>query len=514
MGLSWAAIQDDALIHLRYADNLYQTHHITYDGVHPDYGASSLAYVMLLATLRAFIGSVDLPRAISSGAHFILFAGIAWLVTVRLPKKAVLARLLGIALLLFLASPSSVRWLDDGMETGVGLCVVTLICCLTFRQTRSSSMASSRYGVLVLAGLVAVLLRTELVLLCAISFVILSLQYLKQRKKNVTGPSALRYAAALLKSASPILLGGALALAIIVWQMHVLLPDTALAKSHGLAAWKGVVTSTPTILIGAMSFGVGLLVFWCLSLALVIRSGRATLTTACANSVFPLTFALALARGQEIQGARYLAWTFVFPIIWNLLTLAFPPCSPDLPVSEHVKVVSNTEQDSTGILLIYVLIALFLLAQPIEAKEMYRVLTRRANTLSQFKQQHLEKLTGKLGIAFDVGYIGYFSHAKICDLAGLVNGREAARGTNETRASACAESSPDFLFVSQSQIVLMNRYMSLEDWDVCGQYNLTNLRTTDTHYLLLPGSTASSTCRSISGTAPQPLNRTIFASAP
>ena len=513
IGLSWAAIQDDALIHLRYADNFYQTRHISYDSVHPDYGASSLAYVVLLSALRAFTSSVDLPRSVSSAAHLILFAGLAWLVMVRLPKGAVISRLLGVALLLILVSPSSVRWLDDGMETGVGLCIVTLLCCLTFRQSRHSSLTSSRYAGLALAGLVAVLLRTELVLLCGISFAILSLQYLKQNRKTVAESSVLRYWAALLGAASPILLGGVLALAIIVWRMHVLLPDTAVAKSHGLVAWKGVVTSTPTILAGAMSFGVGLLLLWCLSLVLVIRSGRGALSIVCANSVFPVTLLLALLRGQEIQGARYLAWTFFFSIVWNLLTLAFPPLLTTHPSPSHAVTSIQTHKDPTGTVLIYALISLFFLAQPIEVTLMYRVLTRRAGTLSQFKQQHLETLAGKLGTAFDVGYIGYFSQARICDLAGLVNGREAAHGTNDARAAACAARRPDFLFVNRPQIGLMQEHMSLEGWQICGRYNFINLKTPDTHYLLLPHLTAASLCHAISGNAPEPLSRILAAPA-
>ena len=55
--LSWPAMQDDAFIHLRYAVNLLRYHIISYDGVHPDYGTSSLLYVWLLAALRAFFHS-------------------------------------------------------------------------------------------------------------------------------------------------------------------------------------------------------------------------------------------------------------------------------------------------------------------------------------------------------------------------------------------------------------------------------------------------------------------------
>src|ERR1700691_5660367 len=76
--VSWAAVQDDAFIHLRYAANLFRYHMISYDGVHPDYGTSSLLYVWLLAALREFFRSPILPRAVSSVFHVAFFGGLAW----------------------------------------------------------------------------------------------------------------------------------------------------------------------------------------------------------------------------------------------------------------------------------------------------------------------------------------------------------------------------------------------------------------------------------------------------
>ena len=81
--LSWPAIQDDALIHLRYADFLYSRHFITFDGVHPSFGASSLLYVGLLAVLRSFTASPLLSRAVSSTAHVVLFLGLCDLLLER-----------------------------------------------------------------------------------------------------------------------------------------------------------------------------------------------------------------------------------------------------------------------------------------------------------------------------------------------------------------------------------------------------------------------------------------------
>jgi hypothetical protein len=172
--LSWAGVQDDAFIHLRYADNLVRTHLITYDGVHPNYGASSLLYVYLLALLRAFTASPNLPRFVSSCAHLLLIAGLLVLFFRSIPRASSLARLLGLSLLCILVSPSAVRWLDDGMETGLALCFVAVLCWVTFRQSTSSTAAWPQYLALVAFGFFAVLLRTELILLCALAFAILA----------------------------------------------------------------------------------------------------------------------------------------------------------------------------------------------------------------------------------------------------------------------------------------------------------------------------------------------------
>ena len=172
--LSWAGVQDDALIHLRYADNLVRTHFITYDGVHPDYGASSLLYVYLLAFLRTFTASTNLPRVLSSSAHLLLAAGLLVIFFKSIPRDSSLARLLGLILLFILVSPSAVRWLDDGMETGLALCFVAALCWVTFRQSTRYTDTRAQYLGLVVLGYFTVLLRTELILLCSLAFAILT----------------------------------------------------------------------------------------------------------------------------------------------------------------------------------------------------------------------------------------------------------------------------------------------------------------------------------------------------
>ena len=125
--LSWPAMQDDALIHLRYAVNLLQHHMISYDGVHPDYGTSSLLYVWLLAGLREFFTSPVLPREVSSVFHVLLFGGLVWGFARALRSAPRLAWGFAMLLLAVLVMPMAVRWLDDGMETSLTLCLVSLI---------------------------------------------------------------------------------------------------------------------------------------------------------------------------------------------------------------------------------------------------------------------------------------------------------------------------------------------------------------------------------------------------
>lgn len=482
--LSWAAIQDDALIHLRYADNLFRTHLITYDGVHPSYGASSLLYVHLLAFLRGFIASPSLPRGVSSFMHVLLFLVTAFILLKFIPRESSRARLLSLIFLFILVVPSAVRWLDDGMETGFALCFVAVLCVLAFQQSRRRATTSLQYLSLTVLAFFLVLLRTEMSFLCCIVFVVLAWKQIFS-----SGHPASRWLNAILRS-SHVLLGSLLAMAFIVWRMHHLLPDTALAKSTGIPS-VGAFFAAATVLGGAMTFGAGFLLFWLLTLFLLVRARGLSVPTLLVNLVFPAVLTLSALRGQEIQGARYLVWTYFFSTLWNILELGSAD-SDRSPVNQSYP-------------LIYGLLAVFLLTLPFECKIMYRVLTTRARTMKVFEGQHLDVLAGKHGIASDVGYIGYFSQANICDMAGLVNGRAAASLSKNARLTACAATHPDFVFVNPGQLKTMARFLPMKGWQVCTHYDFGNARGPDTHYLLLPPSTAAETCKAIAGSSIFPL---------
>lgn len=490
--LSWPGIMDDAFIHLRYADNLFRTHFITYDGVHPNYGASSLLYVYLLAFLRAFTSSPNLPRVVSSCAHLLLFAGLVLLFLRAIPRESHLARLLGITTLILFVAPSAVRWLDDGMETGIALGFVALLCWATFRQSTQSTVTSLQYLAFVALGFFAVLLRIELILLCGLSFVILAWQSLFAPEDATTPNHRLK---AILRG-SHLLLGGLLALAFIRIKMHFLLPDTALAKSTASTPWSSTLVATAKVLGGALSFGAGMLLFWLLTIFLLWRARRLSMTALLANSVFPILLALAMLRGQQIQGARYFAWTFTFSILWNILELG--------------RISSPPAEKQPGSRMAYAFLALLILALPLESKALYSMLKSRTALLQQFESDHLDRFAGKPGIAVDVGLIGYFSRADICDLAGLVNGREKAGETPAERVTGCVATHPSFLFFDQATINDLRPFLSYSDWQTCSQsYEYKNVNTSNRHYLIVPRATAPQVCREVSNSVPLDVERLL-----
>ena len=475
--LSWAAIQDDALIHLRYADFLYRVHFITYDGVHPSYGTSSLLYVGLLALLRSMTQSPLLSRAVSTIFHILLFAGLATFYLRHAATVSSRVRLLMFSLLLLVVVPSSVRWLDDGMETGLVLCLVSVVAWQTHRLSSCDRTSARDFAACATLGFSLVFLRTELASVALLASAILLLATISQ------GPHSRRPTA--LFGRTHFFAGALLAALLIRIVMHSFLPDTALAKSHGAAAFVPALRAAATVLTGALLFGVGLCALWLVSAAVVLRERRVRLLpTLAANALFLLILSASALRGQEIQGARYLVWCFVFSIVWNALEL----WRIDAPGGK-------LDAPSAPRLVFAVFLALCILFLPVESRLMYRVLSTRAHTMKEFTREDLASpLRGQLGVAGDVGYISYFSHDYICDLAGLVNGRAAAALSATQRLQVCAAMHPAFAFVNASQANALAEDLNLRQWRMCGEYDFGNLRVPDRHFLLVEPQLAEATC--------------------
>jgi len=481
--LSWPYGQDDALIHLRYADHLLHQHIVSYDGVHPSFGTSSLLYLVLLTFLRAFTTSPVLPRAVSSIAHILLFFGVAFVLERALKNAPRYLWLFAMLLLAVLVMPSAVRWLDDGMETSLCLGLVAL---LVFAVARLSKYEARPRDLLWLAvlGFLLVLARVEFLLLTG--FASLMLFSAQPHPEGLRGK--------LLCRAAP-LLGGLAAAGLIVVCMHSLLPDTALAKSIGLMNWQVSLSMTASILRSSFTFGIVLLLLWLLSFA-VLAARRCSFATLVANSLFPCVVVLSALRGQIVQGIRYLEWTIFFSVLWNILQLAELPAALPQWMTRFAALAA------------YGLCAVLLVAAPLEAHYLRPVFDSRGGTLNRFRDQHLELLHDQHGIAADVGTIGYFTQAGICDPYGLVDGRDFARLSYEQRLTVCIASKPDFLFASQDLIGDLSFPLGLNSWVSCGSYSFANIKYQDVHYLLAPPWNAALVCKA-TGRSPVPLQQAM-----
>jgi hypothetical protein len=428
--LCWAGrreMLDDALIHLHYASILHDRHIISFDGVHPSYGASSLLYVAILALLRSAIHSPLLPKAVSLAAYAALLALVSWMARINR---------LAIALLLVLVSPFAVRWLTDGMETSLACLLAVAFAMLLARKASPAALA--------LMALTLSLLRVDLTLLVAFGV----LWWIDRQ-------DWLRAAA--------LCLGSAASLAFIRLTMGHLLPDTAIAKQH--LHFFEVLNGTGYETAATFSFGIGAVLLWLVSAASAWRvNSRAALI---ANLPFPTLTLLAAVRGQEVNSIRYLIWALLFSITWNLLIAAAP--------------------SKTRPILLYGFACLLIVCWIFELPVALRIDRGRTQNLDAMQQAHLDRLHGQ-GLAADVGYISYFSQAPICDIDGLVNGRAAATMSYAKRTEACLAAQPTFLFVSALQMQYLDDDYHIDshtDWIECGSVDFTNVGSSDRHWLLV-----------------------------
>ena len=478
------AMLDDALIHLRYAANLHQLHMFSYDGLHPNFGASSLAYVGLLSMLRGFTTSPLLPKVTS----VIVYLALIMTVTAfALGLRAALAtRALAYGMLLCLLSPMGIRWLSDGMETSLVILAVFVLTWLADREAHSATISFSHELVMLAAGFLLVLLRIESLSLIAILTVMIFLARRSAHFETAPRPSFLSSAVSSLA-----LPAGALLAALLVRAYFgTLLPDTAIAK-----------TGRPTLAIAhaglqviASSFvlGIGTLLLWLISVVFLWRAFRishaagepvnSSWSSLIANAYFPTVLVLACIRGQRIEGVRHVLWTIEFSLAWNILQLVrWDRCHQDIQVMPAAFIRGA----------VYAVAIFLALLLPVDWMIAQRVMGQRAQTFIRMRDSDFHQLQGKVVIAGDVGFIGYFTGGQVCDLDGLVNGRSAAQSTPDQRYQSCAQKHPAALFLSRGQMEHLGRYIDLHQWVTCRTYDFVNVRTLDRHFLLVPATDGS-----------------------
>lgn len=474
--LLWAAVWliltrysmlDDSLIHLRYAANLDHFHFVTFDGVRHTFGTSSPLYLVLLAAVYAIFPSVLVAKLVSVAIYVCLL-----LFTTRLvlrESNTNFSRGLTFCLLMTFCSPMGVRWLADGMESGF-VCLMVLLTA----EVALSAVSSNENGkaiLLFICGLTLTLLRIELLALCGICTATIFFAQWHQSPKQFNRA---------VLAALPILCGGIVAMLLIHLVFGSFLPDTALAKAYNKPSIAGVKVFFQ-LMASSFALGVGVFIVWVVSASFALGTtrpfGKSTLLVA--NSMFPIVVALSCMRGQAVQGVRYFLWAMLFSIAWNLWTLAR---SPEQPRLQNMALVVS------GLLIVCLL--------PLDTYYGGHTMLGRAETFQQMRSSQLDRLSGHIMLADDIGFISYFSQANVCDLNGLVNGRDFAALTQSQRIQACVARRPDALFLTTVRVQMMRSYIPAfeQEWTPCEKIDFTNVHSNDTHYLLVRTEKASTLC--------------------
>ncbi|PYU94284.1 MAG: hypothetical protein DMG25_07170 [Acidobacteria bacterium] len=467
---------DDAYIHLRYAEYLRRYGFLTFDGVHKTGGCSSLLYVGLLSVLLGLAKPALASKVLSVASYLSILVAV-WV----LGRRDRFRNVLWTGLLIVLMSPMALRWLCDGMETSLTVFVATALGGLAYRLAQDPTRSAARYAALVILGSLTVLLRIELSLLVATASV--ATWFLAVERQ--TGTDWQSRSKALLHTAgreSHLAGGGCAALALTLYLTGRLLPDTAVAKSAGgvqiVQAWHVV-----RAFAASFSFGLGLVGIWLLSLTVLLRTPalrrRHAASLLMASSVFPVMVAATVVRGQYIHGVRYFLWPLAFTIVWNLCMISGAATSEQSFRGWRWPARWRSEPALVASLLVLTA------AWAVEGRTVRRITADASGVFLEMRNDHLEALQGKLGVALDIGLISYFSKGEICDLGGLVNGRARAQATFEERERDCSAQSPAFAYLTTDQTRELRGLIDFHSWLVCRQYRLSNVDSRQVHYLLL-----------------------------
>lgn len=454
---------DDTFIHLRIAANLIKTGHYSFNIGQGEFSTSSPLYTTLLGFL---LHAWNVPHA-AKALNLLVWTVIASLVILCLLKERNSSKEIVLcSSLLAITSPMGIRWLTDGMESGLVVLAGILI---GFLVATISELGSLRFRPIIwpstlIVGSLSVCLRLEFAyLLIFSSFALL-----------LVVPSHWMRILALPTSAS-------LGLYSIYLRFGSVLPDTAIAKSGYSSGLASTFVQVGKAHGSASLFGAFILISLLASIYALWKSypkirAKTLVFGLILNSFFPFLILLISIRGQLIQGIRYFLFIEAFLIAVNLLL-----CNPkplDLKVFPRVAKASAT-------FFLVVVISLWMMH---DLQILNNISAGRTRTYEVLRKQNLDCLTGHQGVAWDVGMIGYYSNGQILDPNGLVNGPSVARMSRTQRLKFLIESgNPVFAFVNVGQLEDLQRHLDMSDWEAVGRYEFPNFRkgSQDEHILFI-----------------------------
>lgn len=454
---------DDALIHLRMAELLLQHGFVTTDGQAVTFGTSSPIFLLATAALHAAIGSDFTTKILSVVAFIVLVAMLALLAK----RSAGLERLSWAALAVLTLSPMGIRWLTDGMETSLSIIVALTLGVAAVRARVNSGWSAAGLALLSAA---AIGTRVEMILLVTLA-------------SAATGIRGDRQAAQALAT------GGAVGLLLLWAVFGTILPDPALAKAAGAAMPAATLAGIATSLAGGMGFGIGLLALWLAGLAANLRVSRAPrLVIVLPNLALVLLWCAVAARGQYVQGMRHILPPLVFMIAANAALIR--------GTEPRALMASFAPSGTWRHALTWSAAAAAGFAFMAELGKFETIVANRSAAFLEMRALDLAALEGVDGIAWDVGHLMYFTKAQVCDVSGLINGRQAARIPEAQRLDNCLKRDVEFVFVTpENAAELIERSGTrFADWPVCGQYLFQNVSATVPHYLAVAPERAAHVC--------------------
>jgi hypothetical protein len=433
---------DDALLHVRSAELLLQGQVSTVD--------SSPAFLLLTAAGLRLGASFEVTKLLSILGFAALVASLivrAW----RERHSAAGAMLAGLVVLVL--SPFGVKWLTDGMETSLAaLSAAALAMTLEDddRRTLRSTVVAAVCG----------LVRPELAALVAV--VVLG--------QLLRGKSRLAIAA---------LLGLLAALAAIFVVFGAVWSDAAIAKLRHAYTLEEFVVLLASIAAGAGVFGVGLFAAWAMliGIAAPLVHRRDAWPSLLGGLSLPLVLIIIALRGQAVEGIRPL-----LPFIAFSLACV-------LPCLRHRRVSLPPALVSAGLAL--VLVGDWIVDGPAFA----RIVRLQAQSLEAMRTKDWSPLRGHTGVAWDVGYLAYFTTTPICDVQGLINGAAVARLPITDRLTRCSQIA-DFAFVDPVRFRILATALDVRAWRICDRFDFAHRRAPLSVYLLVaPGLAREPLCR-------------------
>ncbi len=113
-----------------------------------------------------------------------------------------------------------------------------------------------------------------------------------------------------------------------------------------------------------------------------------------------------------------------------------------------------------------------------------RIVSVQAQSMEAMRTRDWSALRGHSGVAWDVGYLAYFTKVPVCDVQGLIDGRAFASLSLPERLRQCAKVA-DFAFVDPPRFRILASALDMSDWRVCGRFDFAHRRGPVNVYLIV-----------------------------